>query len=141
MRAVEADAVIARLELVRHPEGGWYRETFRDAPAGGGRGNLAHILYLLKSGERSRWHRIDAIEIWHYSLGAPLTLSVAALGEPVRQLILGGDAFGGELPHAVVPAGAWQSARSLGAFTLVGCSTAPAFRFEGFELAADGWEP
>lgn len=138
---MEADAVIDRLELVRHPEGGWYRETFRDTPADGSRGYLAHILYLLKSGERSRWHRIDAIEIWHYSLGAPLALRVAAPGEPVRHLILGSDPIGGESPHAVVPAGAWQSAQSLGAFTLVGCSTAPAFSFGGFELAAEGWEP
>ena len=138
---MDAEAVIAHLGLVRHPEGGWYRETFRDAPAGGSRGRLAHICYLLKAGERSHWHRIDALEIWHFSLGAPLALSIAALGEPVRHFTLGGDPLRGEQPHAVVPAGAWQAAQSLGAFTLVGCSTAPAFRFEGFELAPDGWEP
>lgn len=135
--------IIARLGLAPHPEGGWYRESFRDvlASGSGGRGQLAHIFFLLQAGERSHWHRIDAVEVWHYSLGDPLVLSVASPGERIRRHMLGTNLLRDEAPHAVVPAGAWQSARSLGAFTLVGCSTAPAFQFEGFELAPDGWEP
>lgn len=141
MTAADADAIIDRLGLVRHPEGGWYREDFRDTSADGSRGRLAHILFLLKAGEVSRWHRIDALEIWHYSLGAPLILSLAPPGESIRHKILGGNPLLSEAPHIVVPEGVWQAARSTGAFTLVGCSTVPAFQFEGFELAAEGWEP
>ena len=138
---MDADAIIARFGLCAHPEGGWYRETFRDVPAADGRERVAHILYLLQAGERSRWHRIDATEIWHFSMGAPLALSVAPPGEGVRMTTLGADAARGQLPHAVVPPGAWQAARPLGPFTLVGCTTVPAFRFDGFELAPQGWEP
>ncbi len=138
---MNADAVVAHFGLQEHPEGGWYRETFRDAPAADGRERAAHILYLLKAGERSRWHRIDATEIWHFSLGGPLLLSIAPRGGAVRSVTLGGDLQHGHLPHAVVPAGAWQAARPLGSFTLVGCTTVPAFRFDGFELAPAGWEP
>lgn len=139
---MDLEAIIDRFGLAAHPEGGWYRETFRDAPAADGRERTAHILYLLRAGERSHWHRIDATEIWHFSLGGPLLLSIAPpAGGTVRTLTLGADLQGGQVPHAVVPAGAWQAARPLGSFTLVGCTTVPAFRFEGFELAAPGWEP
>lgn len=139
---MDADAIIAHLGLQAHPEGGWYRETFRDLPAADGRERTAHILYLLKAGERSHWHRIDATEIWHYSLGGPLALSIAAAnGGAVSTIILGADLQSGNVPHAVVSAGAWQAARPLGPYTLVGCTTVPAFRFDGFELAPAGWEP
>ena len=141
MAGVDAEALIARLGLRHHPEGGWYREDFRDAPGDGGRGCLAHIVFLLKAGEVSRWHRIDVLEIWQYSAGSPLALSIAASGQAIQHITLGGNPLTDEQPHAVVPPGAWQSARSLGPFTLVGCSTAPAFEFAGFELAAEGWEP
>ncbi len=136
-----AEDVIARLALCPHPEGGFYREVFRDRPAGGGRGALTIIFYLLRSGEQSAWHRIDAVEVWHHYSGAPLRLCLSDDGVGVRSFILGGDLVAGQHPHAVVPAHVWQSADSLGAWTLVGCTVAPAFLFSGFELAPAGWSP
>lgn len=135
-----ADAVIAALALKPHPEGGWYRETWRAPAENDQRPAGTAIYYLLKRGERSRWHRIDAAEIWHYYAGAPLALLVED-GRGARELRLGPDVGGGEQPQIVVPAGAWQSAISLGDWTLVGCTVSPGFRFEGFELAPDGWAP
>lgn len=141
-----ADAVIELLGLVRHPEGGWYRETFRDSsPVGGAageRGASSAIYYLLRRGERSDWHRVtDAAEAWHFYAGAPLALRVSLDGRAVATHRLGPDLAAGERPQAVVPAGAWQAAESLGDWTLVGCTVAPAFDFTGFELAPAGWEP
>lgn len=141
---MDADAVIALLGLEPHPEGGHYRESFRDRPDGGGRGATTAIYYLLRAGEVSRWHRIDAVEIWHWYAGAPLALSLCVPGAPgqdVETARLGPDLPAGERPQGVVPAGAWQSARSLGAWSLVGCTVAPAFEFAGFELAPAGWSP
>ncbi len=133
----EADALIAELGLERHPEGGWFRETWRDPDVDGQRGSGTAIYFLLGAGERSHWHRVDAVEIWHHYRGAPLELSI---GDGTL-VVLGPDVVDGHVPQAIVPAGAWQSARSLGAFTLVGCTVSPAFRFEGFELAPEGWSP
>ncbi len=135
--SVEADRLIAALGLVPHPEGGHYRETYRHLPPEGGRGAITAIYYLLKAGERSAWHRVtDAVEIWHHYAGAPLALSVAEeAGRPTVVHRLGPAIAAGERPQAVVPAGAWQAAESLGAWTLVGCTVAPAFVFESFELA------
>lgn len=142
---MDADAIIARLALQPHPEGGWFRETFRDAPPAGSesraRGALTQIYYLLRRGERSRWHRVDAIEVWHFYAGDPLLLRIAAEGGSVRSQTLGTDFAAGQVAHAVVPAHAWQAAEPLGAFALVGCTVAPAFQFEGFTLAPEGWEP
>ncbi|MBI1386608.1 MAG: cupin [Rhizobiales bacterium] len=127
------EEVIALLGLVPHPEGGHYRETFRDAAANGGRSHSTAIYFLLSAGERSRWHRVDAAEVWHHYAGAALALATrTAHGE--QEVILGADLAAGERPQAVVPAGAWQSARSLGAWTLVGCTVAPGFEFAGFEV-------
>jgi uncharacterized protein len=137
----EAAQVIAALGLAPHPEGGHFRETFRDAAAGGVRAASTAIYYLLRQGERSAWHRIDAAEIWHWYAGAPLLLSVSEGGRAARRLRLGIDLAAGERPQAAVAARAWQSARSLGAWTLVGCTVAPGFEFAGFELAPEGWEP
>jgi predicted cupin superfamily sugar epimerase len=139
--AGEAEQVIAALGLAPHPEGGFFRETFRDAAPAGERGASTAIYYLLRAGELSRWHRIDAVEIWHWYAGAPLLLSLSPDGRRRQSLRLGGALAAGERPQAAVPARAWQSARSLGAWTLVGCTVAPAFHFAGFELAPDGWEP
>ena len=145
--APTAAAIIARLGLQPHPEGGHYRETFRDVPARGGRGAVTAIHYLLAAGEVSAWHRVtDAVEIWHWSSGAPLELSVAAPLQALRaaaaaHVHLGGDVLAGHHPHHIVPAGQWQSARSLGAWTLVACTVAPAFEFTSFELAPRGWTP
>ena len=133
------DEIIARLGLQPHPEGGHYRETFRasDQP----RGASTAIYFLLKADERSHWHRVDADEIWHYYAGAPLELSLSEDGHSTRHLRLGSDFNIGELPQAVVPRGVWQAARSLGRWTLVGCTVAPAFEFKTFELAPPGWRP
>ncbi|MBP0494142.1 cupin domain-containing protein [Pararoseomonas indoligenes] len=135
-----AAAVIAALDLRPHPEGGHYRETWRDAPADGGRGAGTAILFLLAAGERSHWHRVDAAEGWHWHAGAPLLLRVSDGGTPGGTR-LGPDLSAGETPFAVVPKGQWQAAESLGAWTLVGCTVSPAFLFEGFEMAPPGWEP
>ena len=132
-----ADELIERLRLEPHPEGGWFRETWRDPDVDGRRGNGTAIYFLLRAGERSHWHRVDAAEVWHHYAGDPLELSIGR----DRRVVLGLDLAAGEVPQAVVPAGEWQAARSLGAFTLVGCTVSPAFRFEGFELAPEGWSP
>ena len=137
----DADRIIETLDLSPHPEGGFYRETYRDRPAGSGRGSSTHIYYLLREGEVSRWHRIDAVEMWHWYAGAPLALHVSTDGESSETLSLGNDLTAGERPCAVVPAHQWQSAHSLGTWSLVGCTVAPAFEFEGFEFAPDGWAP
>ncbi|QTL05858.1 cupin domain-containing protein [Aquabacter sp. L1I39] len=136
-----AAEIIALLDLQPHPEGGHFRETFREAGEGGGRGASTAIYFLLAAGERSHWHRVDASETWHFYAGAPLRLSIAEEGGAVHHLVLGADLMAGERPQGVVPPFAWQAAQSLGAWTLVGCTVAPAFRFEGFELAPPGWEP
>ncbi len=137
----EADAIIRRLGLAPHPEGGHYRETFRHVPADGGRGAMTAIYVLLQAGEVSRWHRVDAAEIWHFSAGAPLDLAIAEAGMAPRALVLGPDLLAGQAPQVTVPPGAWQSARSRGDWTLVGCTVGPAFEFAGFELAPPGWSP
>ena len=138
-----ADEIIARLGLRPHPEGGHFRETFRAAdPAGSvGRGASTAIFFLLKAGERSHWHRVDADEVWHYYSGASLELSMSVDGKTTCPLRLGSDLTSGETPQIVVPRGVWQAARSLGDWTLVGCTVAPAFEFAGFELAPPDWMP
>ena len=141
VRLPSAADIIARLQLQPHPEGGHYRETFRDSRTdANGRSLSTAIFFLLARGERSHWHRIDAVEIWHYHAGAALTLQIAdERGQ--RAMALGPDLAAGEVPQAVVPAGAWQSAESIGDWTLVGCTVAPGFEFATFELAPKGWEP
>lgn len=131
-----AEAIIAKLGLQPHPEGGWYRETWK-GPEVGGRASGTAILFLLKAGERSHWHRVDADEIWLWHAGAPLVLSMGVAR--AEEMQLGPDVLGGEVVQAVVPAGWWQAARSTGDWTLVSCTVSPGFRFEGFELAPPGW--
>jgi len=129
------------LDLKPHPEGGHFRETFRDARTdAGGRAVSTAIYFLLARGERSRWHRVDAAEAWHFYAGAPLQLRYEENGA-IRSVTLGNDLARGERPQAIVPAGAWQDAVSAGDWTLVGCTVAPGFEFAGFEMAAEGWEP
>jgi predicted cupin superfamily sugar epimerase len=137
---IAADEVIRQLSLTPHPEGGFYRETFRDS-AGGERAASTAIYYLLPQGEISHWHRVDAAEIWHFYDGAPLELSLSEDGREASRQRLGNDLAAGERPQLVAPAGWWQSARSLGAWTLVGCTVAPGFEFSRFELAPQGFEP
>jgi predicted cupin superfamily sugar epimerase len=143
MRALSAAEIIRLLDLKPHPEGGHFRETFRDA-AGleGGRALSTAIYFLLAAEERSHWHRIDAAELWHYYAGAPLILEMAASDEgPIRRMKLGPDIAMGERPQGVVPANHWQAAESMGEWTLVGCTVAPGFDFASFELAPQDWSP
>jgi predicted cupin superfamily sugar epimerase/uncharacterized protein YhfF len=136
----EADRLIAALDLSPHPEGGWYRQTW-EGPQVAGRASGTAILFLLKAGERSHWHRVDADEIWLWHAGAPLILRMAA-GEagPARAVRLGPDVLARETPQACVPAGHWQTAVPTGAFTLVSCTVSPGFRSDGFELAPAGFD-
>lgn len=136
-----AEDVIATLGLEPHPEGGHFRETFRDESSEGTRAFSTAIYYLLRAGEVSRWHRVDAAEVWHWYMGAPLVLSQSADGVGISAETLGNHLSAGQKPQIVVPKLAWQSARSLGAWTLVGCTVAPGFVFDGFELAPPGWQP
>jgi uncharacterized protein len=134
--------IVRLLDLVPHPEGGHFRETFRDRRTDGGRAASTAIYFLLARGERSHWHRIDASEVCHFYAGAPLLLETAASGgTTVTRMTLGPDLASGERPQAIVPAGAWQAAESLGAWTLAGCTVAPGFAFDRFELAPAGWQP
>lgn len=133
---MSADDLIAALGLAPHPEGGHYRQTWQAEAPDGARPAGTAILFLLRAGERSRWHRVDAAEIWHFYAGAPLTLRIAPDAQrPAKALRLGPDIAAGEMPQIVVPAGHWQSADAPGGWALVGCTVSPGFRFEGFELA------
>ena len=135
--SLTAGTVREALGLSPHPEGGHYRELWRDRPEAGDRGAGTSILFLLAEGERSHWHRIDAAEIWLWQAGAPLLLGIDGMDE----LRLGPSLASGEVLQSVVPAQAWQEASSLGSWSLVSCVVAPAFEFAGFELAPPGWSP
>jgi predicted cupin superfamily sugar epimerase len=133
--------IIARLDLIPHPEGGHYREMFRDVRCDdNGRAASTAIYFLLVRGERSHWHRIDAVEIWHFYAGSPLRLEIAD-DSGRRAFTLGSDLTADEQPQIIVPASAWQAAKTLGDWTLAGCTVAPGFEFAGFELAPAGWSP
>ncbi len=135
------ESLIAALGMERHPEGGWYVQTFRDK-AGGERGHSTAIYYLLEKGDRSHWHRVhDAVEVWHYYAGAPLALSISNDGSSVDTHELGPDILAGARPQIIVPANSWQSAQSKGDWTLVGCTVSPGFVFESFEMAPPEFEP
>ena len=136
-----AAEVAHRLNLAPHPEGGWYRETFRDTLPDDGRGHSSAIYYLLAAGDRSHWHRVDAAEVWHYYAGAPLQLTLSADGRIVTHHRLGGDILSDQAPQVIVPRRAWQTAASLGAWSLVGCTVAPGFLFSGFEMAPPDFTP
>jgi len=135
-----ADDIIRLLDLKPHPEGGFYVETFRDSAKDGGRSHSTAIYFLLRAGEESRWHRVDAVEVWHWYAGDALELKISG-PSGLRRVILGPQFNRGERPQAVVPAGHWQAARSLGEFTLVGCTVAPGFEYSGFEMAPKDWKP
>ncbi|MDZ7733308.1 MAG: cupin domain-containing protein [Acidimicrobiia bacterium] len=139
---MDADDVIEELGLEPHPEGGWFAEVWTHPDAdGSGRPRGSSIYCLLREGERSHWHRVDVPEMWHHYAGDPLHLAVSADGEEVDHLVLGPDVTVGERPQLVVPAGHWQSAESMGDWTLAGCSLAPGFDWDGFELAPEDWSP
>ncbi len=136
-----AEEIVEKLGLQPHPEGGYFRETYRDPDLTGGRSVGTAIFFLLKAGEVSRWHRVDAAEIWHHYAGAPLELGLSENGKGTETRILGTEFQNGHLPQHVIPTGWWQQARSLGDWTLVGCTVSPGFEFSGFEMAQEGWEP
>jgi predicted cupin superfamily sugar epimerase len=140
---LSAADIIGLLDLEPHPEGGHYRQTFRDTRiVESGRAASTAIYFLLRRGERSHWHKIDAVEIWHYHAGAPLLLEIAAHdAAPIEHVRLGPDLVAGERPQAVVPAHGWQSARSSGDWSLVSCTVAPGFEFARFTLAPPDWSP
>ncbi|MBY5799209.1 cupin domain-containing protein [Rhizobium leguminosarum] len=135
------DDIIRELGLQPHPEGGWYVQTFRDT-GGGERGHSTAIYYLLTRGQRSHWHRVhDAAEVWHYYAGAPLSLHRSEDGTASETLTLGTNLPAGERPQAIIPANWWQSAETLGDFSLVGCTVSPGFEFSSFEMAPPDWKP
>ena len=136
-----ADEIIRLLDLAPHPEGGHYRETFRDTAEHGGRSVSTAIYFLLKAGEKSRWHNVDAAEGWHWYAGDALRLEIATERAPISTITLGSNLAAGERPQAIVPAHAWQRAESTGGWTLVGCTVAPGFAFSGFKIASEGFEP
>ena len=140
--SLPVDQIIDLLKMQPHPEGGFYVETFRDEITdASGRAASTLIYFLLPEGITSRWHKVDAVETWHYYAGAPLELSISTDSETLETLTLGLDLAKGERPQGIVPRHGWQQARSLGAWTLVGCTVAPGFLFEGFVMAPEGWEP
>lgn len=142
--ALTAEEVVRLLDLAPHPEGGFFRETFRDSATlpGTQRACSTAIYFMLPGGVISRWHTVDAVETWHWHAGAPLRLSLAAPhGGPVSTMTLGSDLSAGERPQGIVPMGHWQQAESLGDWTLVGCTVAPGFEFAGFNMAPAGWAP
>lgn len=136
-----ARAIVAALDLSPHPEGGWYRETWRADAAPGSRAAGTAILFLLGPGQRSHWHRVDADEIWFWHAGVPLDLHIAAADAGGDSIRLGGDVLGGYCPQARVPAGHWQAAVPVDGWTLVSCVVVPGFAFSGFTLAPLGWSP
>ena len=138
----DAHALIDALGLAPHPEGGWYRETWRADAPDGGRGSATAIHFLLEAGQRSHWHRVDAAELWLFHAGSPLLLETASQDAgPVHGVRLGPDVLAGEAPQLVIPSGHWQAATADRGWTLVSCIVSPAFRFEGFVLAPAGWAP
>jgi predicted cupin superfamily sugar epimerase len=136
----DAARLIAALELAPHPEGGWFRETWREPSEG--RGTATAIYFLLEAGQASHWHRVDATELWLFHAGTPLNLKIAPdAGGPVEQMRVGPDILSGERPQAIVPKHWWQAAEATDGWALISCIVSPAFRFEGFELAPPGWAP
>lgn len=139
---IDAAAVAGSLGMTAHPEGGWFAETWRAPATDGERPVASAILYLLGASERSHWHRLDTDEVWQYAAGEPMELRCWTPGDAaVTVHRLAGDMSTGSVIQAVVPVGAWQTARPLGAWSLVGCMVAPAFEFSGWELAPPDWEP
>jgi predicted cupin superfamily sugar epimerase len=136
-----AEEIVSRLGLEPHPEGGWYRQTWEGPATAGGRPSGTAIYYLLAEGQRSHWHKVDAAEIWHFYAGWPLMLSISPESAgPASDITLGPDLAAGQVPQAIVPKDHWQAARPLGAWSLMGCTVSPGFRFDGFTLAPEGFD-
>ncbi|MEM6906661.1 MAG: cupin domain-containing protein [Pseudomonadota bacterium] len=137
----DAKRLIETLKLQPHPEGGWFRETWRAEAPEGQRAAGTAIYYLLEAGDFSHWHRVDADEMWHWYAGGPLSLTLSPNGHDAEAMLLGPEIAAGQRPQRLVPKGWWQTATSMGAFTLVGCTVSPAFEFSGFEMAPPDWRP
>jgi hypothetical protein len=137
----DAQFIIRTLGMAPHPEGGWYVETFRAAAQSGTRSAVTAIYFLLQDGQRSHWHTVDASEIWLWHAGSTMQLHLSPDGQQTETILLGSGIAGGQRPQAIVPEGVWQSAESVGAWSLVSCIVAPAFEFAGFTLAPAGWSP
>lgn len=137
---MNAREIVDLLGLEPHPEGGYYKQMFADT-ASDERAYSTAIYYLLEGGSAGRWHRVDSAEVWHYYAGAPLRLTISPDGVTTSEQILGQDLRDGQRPQVVIPRGEWQSAQSLGNWTLVGCTVAPGFEFQYFEMAEEGWQP
>ena len=138
----DARALIEQLSLAPHPEGGWYRETWRAAAAEGERAIATAIHFLLEHGQRSHWHRVDATEIWFWHAGSTLHLLTAPDEEgPIETQLLGGDPLAGQVPQHVIAPDHWQAAEARSGWALVSCVVAPAFEYSGFKLARPGWSP
>ena len=140
MSKLTAQDVIFTLKMERHPEGGWHAQTFVDVGGESGRAQSTAIYYLLEAGDRSHWHKVDAVEVWHHYAGAALELQLSD-GVTIDPHVLGSDLAAGQRPQVVVPRDVWQAAKTLGDWTLVGCTVAPGFEFSGFELAPPDWQP
>jgi uncharacterized protein len=138
---MNAEDIISALSLQPHPEGGHYRETFRDTRAIAGRAASTAIYFLLRAGEVSHWHAVDSVEIWHFYTGDPLQISIKTAGQARQDVVLGPNIENAQRPQVIVPAGAWQMAQPLGAWTLAGCTVAPGFEFRGFVLASGTFDP
>ena len=138
---MDAKEIIRLLDLKPHPEGGWYKETWRADAEDGERASGTAIHYLLEADQFSHWHRVDATEIWHWYAGAPLSLTISPNGIDKEAKLLGPDLLANQSPQIIIPPHHWQSANSLGAYTLVGCTVSPGFEFSGFEMAPPDWRP
>lgn len=141
-----AGLLIEQLGLAAHPEGGWHKETWRAEPGPNGRSGGTAILFLLRGGEASHWHTVDAAELWIWQAGDPLELRLAGSDAgPVRSVILGSDISAGQQPQGLVAPQEWQAARPHGetrhGYSLASCVVVPGFDFAGFTLAPPGWEP
>ncbi len=137
---MNAEQLINQLQLMPHPEGGWFRQTWIEDVAAPERPSGTCIYFLLKEGERSHWHRVDATEIWHFYAGTPLTLSLSETADgPAEDHSLGPDLTANQQPQLIVPKGHWQAAHAPDGWALVGCTVSPGFQFEGFELAPAGF--
>ncbi|MEL7254391.1 MAG: cupin domain-containing protein [Pseudomonadota bacterium] len=136
---MDAQAIIDALGLEPHPEGGFFRETWR---AGGpGRATGTAIYFLLQAGQINRWHKVDAAEIWHFYAGYPLLLRMAQTDDgPAERHVLGPDLAAGARPQVIIRPGWWQRAECTGSYSLVGCTVSPGFEFDHFELAPDGFD-
>lgn len=137
----DATSLIQGLGLARHPEGGWYRETWRAPALAGGRSAGTSILFLLEAGQRSHWHRVDAAELWIYQAGTPPLLSLADDAGRVTTQALGIDLAAGQQPQCLVQPHQWQATQAGAGWCLVACVVVPGFQFEGFELAPPSWSP